>query len=169
MGAHGKVLEVSSRRSRREQGRSGRRNSDRNPDFDANRGRVRPADAITKAVAMGDPWRHQHLYGMAHEGMAGAATGKTRLGPGLAPAAAHATHPSERDIDGYHSASERFSPRKRHFRFERFRGLRLAKEGVARALDEPLHGREIDGDLVGKAVGRGLTRAHRLSSGVDSG
>src|SRR5439155_14559503 len=170
MGTHEVILtRMSGRRSRRERGRSGRRDSDGNPDFDTDCSRVWRADAITKAVAMGDPGRHQNLHGMADESVTRSATGQTRFRPRLAPAATRPTHAAERHVHGHHGSPERFSPRELHFRLEGLCRLRLAEKGLARPLNQPFHGRKVDDDLVRKAVGRALARTRRLARSVDPG
>ena len=83
---------------------------------------------------------------------AAAVTVGARFGPGFAAAAAMPAQTANRNIDRDDKAVPGLAPRHEHFAPQHVIVFAFAEKGVAHALDGRLDAREVDGDLVCKAV-----------------
>jgi len=113
---------------------------------------MRRADAETEAGPVGDARRHREADWMAHERIAGAATGGARLRPGFAAAPAPRARAAKRHLEGNDRSHGCIAPRQPHVDRENLGGPAIAQKPVADSFDEVADGRKVDRHFVGEAV-----------------
>src|SRR5205814_4948972 len=111
-------------------------------------------DAETEAGAVCDAGGNGQTDGVANERIAGPAAVRARFGPALAAAAARRARAAHRNLERKLDAAAGVAPRQRDFRRQRLHLAAFTEKRLTHPLQQPVRRREVDRDLVGKAVVR---------------